>query len=336
MRAFWMFVIGSLFFNPGFAGNKLSCRGHFVNPITDICWHCMFPITIGSVPVVSGGIPDTSNPSSPIQICPAPLPLGFRVGLAIGYWEPDTIVDVTRVPFCMVNMGGISLDPPGDYYGTGGKESVGSGATGAFYHVHWYRYPLMMWLNILTDLGCMESGDFDIGYLSELDPTWNDDESAFLINPESALFGNTVVQLSCAADAIMTSAPNPGKLPPNPMFWCMGAQGGAYPLTGHVFDQSSPLQASVLLVEKMDFKLHREGLIWDSIGVNGGVCHNYPNPILNKTRFRYQMVNQVPDVLSCHPFGQTTLSWEYAHNIPGMNAENWGYLVWKKRNCVFL
>lgn len=46
-------------------------------------------------------VPDTANPSMPIQICPAP-PLFRRIGLAIGYWEPMALTDVTRSPGCMV------------------------------------------------------------------------------------------------------------------------------------------------------------------------------------------------------------------------------------------
>ena len=29
----------------------------------------------------------------------------MQIGLNIGYWEPYSLVDVTRVPYCMVNMG---------------------------------------------------------------------------------------------------------------------------------------------------------------------------------------------------------------------------------------
>ncbi|MDF6485273.1 TraU family protein, partial [Escherichia coli] len=50
-------------------------------------------------------VPDTANPSMPIQICPAPPPLFRRIGLAIGYWEPMALTDVTRSPGCMVNLG---------------------------------------------------------------------------------------------------------------------------------------------------------------------------------------------------------------------------------------
>ena len=43
------------------AGMMPLCQGHFVNPITDICWHCLFPITIGHAEVVPGIMPDTEN-----------------------------------------------------------------------------------------------------------------------------------------------------------------------------------------------------------------------------------------------------------------------------------
>ncbi|KAA1732316.1 conjugal transfer protein TraU, partial [Klebsiella pneumoniae] len=26
-----------------------SCEGRFVNPITDVCWRCIFPLSLGSV-----------------------------------------------------------------------------------------------------------------------------------------------------------------------------------------------------------------------------------------------------------------------------------------------
>nr|VUD33128.1 conjugal transfer pilus assembly protein TraU [Raoultella sp. NCTC 9187] len=57
-----------------------SCEGRFVNPITDVCWQCIFPMSIGSVSVAAGGGPDTVNPASPVQYCPAPPPIFVRIG----------------------------------------------------------------------------------------------------------------------------------------------------------------------------------------------------------------------------------------------------------------
>lgn len=32
----------------------VACEGRFVNPITDICWRCMFPLSLGSAQVTGG------------------------------------------------------------------------------------------------------------------------------------------------------------------------------------------------------------------------------------------------------------------------------------------
>ena len=166
------------------------CHGNFVNPITDVCWSCLFPITIGSMNVVSGSVSDTDNPSLPICACGSPI---IHPGISTGFWEPVAITDVTRTPYCMVNLGGLQL-PMGTTLGQGETESANSNHNNSFYYVHWYKYPLLYWLNIITDSLCLETGDLDIAYLTELDPTWGDDELGFLQNPEAFLFGNLIAQ----------------------------------------------------------------------------------------------------------------------------------------------
>lgn len=315
-----------IFFSSDIFANQ--CAGHFINPITDICWSCLFPISIGDATVVGGDNPDTANPSSPIQVCP--MAIGWRVGLAIGYWEPFATVDVTRSPYCLVNLGGIKLNIAyGDTHGA--TESAQSGTTGAFYQVHWYKYPLIYWLNLITSVGCLEGGDYDIGYVSELDPMWHDDELSFLVNPEDAIFSNPITQLSCVADA--TSALTGSAI--NQLFWCMGSQGSTYPLTGSVSAEYSPFQNSVLLAERMDFKLHLEGLIKDSQSENVAVCHQTYMPIMPKNRYRYEMENMIPDSNSCHPFGHSVTTWQMGKITPA-DKGNYGYLIWRKRNCTII
>lgn len=303
------------------------CDGNFVNPITDICWECMFPMSIGDVKVSSGAEPDTANPSMPLQICP--MGLLYRVGLAIGFWEPFALTDVSRSPYCMVNLGGFNLTV--DKQGAGGGKRQGMPTTGAFYHVHWYKYPLTYWLNIITDLGCVQGGDLDIGYLSELDPLWDDSSLSSIIAPEAFLFANPIAQGACAADALASAA----SLPINALFWCAGSQGSMYPFTGFASNQASPQATSVLLSERMAFKLHRQGMIMNSIGENNAVCFEYPSPIIPKERYRYQMVNMYPNASQCHPFGRSVMRWQAGHASPA-SRQNFGYLIWRKRNCVFL
>lgn len=128
-RSLWLLMLFLLAGHVPAASADSACEGRFVNPITDICWSCIFPLSLGSIKVSQGKVPDTANPSMPIQICPAPPPLFWRIGLAIGYWEPMALTDVTRSPGCMV----ISSQSPADKYDLINKTSRVSPDSGRFY-----------------------------------------------------------------------------------------------------------------------------------------------------------------------------------------------------------
>lgn len=306
------------------------CHGNFVNPLTDVCWSCLFPISIGSVDVVGSDLHDTKNPTSPICACGSPI---VRVGISTGFWEPMAMTDVTHHPFCMVTLGGMQLDL-GTSYTEGNTSNAQEEDNNSFYYVHWYKYPILYILNVIVDGLCLEPGDLDIAYLSELDPTWRDDEMGFILHPEAILFGNIIAQAACSADSIAASVSSPI----DSLFWCAGAQGSMYPMTGHIQEHIGGVQASTLLTERMDYKLHREGLIWDSVGEDSPMlCYEYPTPIIPKSRYRYQMVHPLPTVGAggCHPFGATTALWGAGHEYPVL-GEDFGYIVWRKRNCCAL
>lgn len=65
------------------AASSNAGEGRWVNPISDVCWKCLFPMSVGSIKLASGPQPDTSNPSIPIQMCS--YGVLYRIGLAIGY-----------------------------------------------------------------------------------------------------------------------------------------------------------------------------------------------------------------------------------------------------------
>lgn len=100
-----LLVLISLMPSQATAAASNAGDGRWVNPISDVCWKCLFPMTLGNIQLASGPQKDTSNPSSPIQICP--VGILYRIGLAIGFWEPMAMVDVTREPGVMVNMGAL-------------------------------------------------------------------------------------------------------------------------------------------------------------------------------------------------------------------------------------
>jgi len=264
------------------------------------------------------------------------MKVGYRIGLNIGYWEPFSVVDVTPSPYCLVNLGGIQLTDMGTKYHGGSDTSFDGSQSQAFYQVHWYKYPVIYWLQILTSLSCFQVSEFDVAYLSELDVTWNDDELAFVLNPESALVANPIAQAACAGDSISAMK----GLSQDKLFWCAGSQGSLYPLTGTVGWNNSPLETTVLLAERMAFKMHRLGLILESspeagTGIDGPICHEYYSALLPKSRYRYQLVNPSAAADQCAPFGRATFSIEPGHLSPNDSGDR-GFLIFRKRNCTFL
>ena len=93
------------------------------------------------------------------------------------------LTDVTRSPYCLVNMGGISL----------GVGKVGTGTAGQVTNRHREPSTMSTGTNTPSPTGSTSSpawavcrgGDMDIGYPSELDPTWNDSSIALILSPEA-------------------------------------------------------------------------------------------------------------------------------------------------------
>ena len=144
-------------FMPISSNASLTCNGHFVNPITDVCWECILPISIGTPPtgisIGKGSAPkkrDTKNPKSPLCMCSKGTPPIPTPGLSIGFWEPVRLVDVTRTPYCMVNLGGISIGSDNKKISTYERHNSAAGRRGhnSFYHVHYYVYPLIYWCKL--------------------------------------------------------------------------------------------------------------------------------------------------------------------------------------------
>ncbi len=307
---------------------KADCYGQLINPATEICWSCLFPITVGKTTIEgSGDGLDTSNPSKANCKCPgSPFP---RYGIHLGFWEPARIVDVTRTPYCFVSLGGLQLSEGGQqgtlktYFGQSRRSE---------YHVHVYRYPILS----LLDLGlesCSEHGRFQLLYASELDPTWLDDELSFLFNPEAALVGNLVSQSACAADCTAASS----SFPIDDLYWCAGCQGSMFPVTGHVAKHVSNVQASLLMVQRSFFRLHREfsSVMPGTMGEDA-MCGYYRMPTMQKSQYKTQMVypKNANDSSSftCNPFGKSSVLWESFKSYP-MEGEDFSYVIWRKRNC---
>jgi len=116
------------------------------------------------------------------------------------------------------------------------------------------------------------------------------------------------------------------------LFWCVGAHGSAYPLTGHVSNDNY-VQDNALLAERMVYKQSRELLLWDT-GLNE--CGPVPMPIWIKEHYRLQMMKPVKD-WTCQPLGRSSLIWGSLKNPPygsgGNSADNFDWLLVRKKAC---
>lgn len=303
-----------------------KCVGRFLNPVTDICWKCIFPLTVGGVEIIKGK-PSPKGPKQPICYCQSKVVRTQVPGIPIGFWEPVRLVDVTRTPYCLVNMGGKQIADTGVVGRGDVAEDVDDGTHHSFYHVHWYVYPIIYWLEVLTDFICLDNLAIDLAYLTELDPLWNDDEKSIILNPEAGLFGNLAAQTACVADCVAATA----KIPLDALFWCNGCQGSLYPFTGTITEHMGGVQASLLITGRFMAKLHREGLLWGTLGIRG-LCEKYPMPIIKKSQYRLQMTYPIATSRDCYPFGHSEALWQADREFPDKGSD-FGYLIWRKRDC---
>lgn len=304
------------------------CQGKFMNPITDVCWECIFPISIGAAQIAIGGQDDIENPPSPICLCQLVPPIP---GLSIGFWEPVKTLEVVRAPYCLVSLGGISVDAgiPAVAHGRESRfrDEANGGPGWSVYQVHYFDTPLLYVLDVGFDSMCQAKGSIDLAYMTELDPIWEDDDMASILNPEAILFANPVMMLTCVADCAKANV-NFGI---KEMFWCAGCNGMMYPLNGHIQYQVSGTQGSSLLMQRFMLKMHRQGLAKRYHG-SQALCGPVVDPIMDKRAYKTHMTYPIPYTSGCQPLGRTTAIWGSGREYP-FKGEDFAYLMFRKRNC---
>lgn len=321
-------LISSLLVSMSAAATVGPCEGKFPNPVTDICWYCLFPINIGGAQMSAPGQADNGDPSPPtVCYCPAPPPVFVRVGVGISFWEPARIAEVVRTPMCSPTLGGDRLGDINAVSGT--TENERSGQDSAFYHVHWIQYPVLNWLGMaITEGACYISETFDMAYLSEMDPLWDDDELTFVLNPEATLFANPIAQVACVADSVKAAATMFGI---DPLFWCAGSQGSVFPISGSHANHLGGIDSSLGATHRMIFKLHRQFLAQDT-STYGAMCGNVPQPILRKNQYKQNMLYPVPQNKYGFGLGVPSVLWGAGRAYP-YKGEDFSYMIWRKRMC---
>ncbi len=347
---------------PSFSA-EATCPGKFINPIEDICWSCVFPIKIaGDMTFMDMDNQEDydSMDGKGKYFCACGAAPNTKIGVQISFWEPTHLIETVRHPFCFPSLGGVNWSKQLDtsipsnsdlkkwfggshIYGASGPEDAGAIS---FYQAHWYKNPIIFFLQVVMDNDCLDNGTFDIGWLSELDPTWKLSELAFLQAPDAALFANPIAQAACAADCVKA---NTG-FPFQKLFWCAGCMGSIYPYTGSIAGQVSPVQGAKLMAARVQSKMHRDFVAHSATGERG-LCGFRLQPMMDKRQYKISMTYPIParkegatpgmtsaqaaTVKSgkcCEPIGRTTLIRDSGKSFP-YKGEDFAYQVFRKRDC---
>jgi conjugal transfer pilus assembly protein TraU len=293
----------------------------------------VFPIRIGGVQIMSvKGLEDYKSTSSmPICICMDPLP---RVGIKISLWEPRGAITVTKVPWCEpiigaaipVNFGPGALAVGQNEGDTGTASGKGEDKKEAAFQVHYWKFPVMGLLQLFIDVACLSPSGIDLAWNSEVDFTWQSDVWAAILNPEAALVANPVAQLACSVDSVTANF----GFPLDPLFWCMGSRESVYPFTQKV-QTSTYIDGMVGIAERIIYKLHRQGMLWGSVG-EAGLCKEFPMPIWRKSQ--YGLFPVYPIVFpKRQPVGRSSVMWGITFNIPVKQRLISTFAVYRKRDC---
>lgn len=317
-----------------------TCPNQFPNFISDICWSCMFPMKMGGLDLKSIGQEDWDTGTKPVCGCSG----SATVGVSTSFWEPAIIVDVRTQPGCLTTLGGLQLPFGGKQTGAN-WDRTNSGINQNFRQSTYYVSPIMYLLQAVLDDSCSDRSAFDVAWMSEVDPTWNDDELAMIRAPLAFAFGSIPATIAGAADAVAANA----GFPISEIFWYAGSWGPIYPMNGTAVRYSDDTFGR-LITTRMLAMAHDMSELAGLFAKGGGKSYGksamctelpsawVPEPIMNKRQYKISRIYPVPQTskikgLCCSPIGRSTLLVEPGTGIPTNKYKDFGYMVYRKRDC---
>ncbi len=300
--------------------------------ITDICWDCLFPMKIAGMTLGgdSDGAP-TESVSNPLCYCNDDLGVP-RPGLVTSYWEPARLIEFQRMPGCSSVFNGMRF--PVDKLNMGyHSSSEKEGNQARFLHYHYYAFPLLSILDLFSNASCGLDGymDLDMMYMSELDPTWNDDTISFFTSPEAAFVTDPLMTASCAIDAAGVSTLGQ---PISKMFWCAGTWGSIYPLSGNTYGLASNVRDTSLYTVRVLAALHRRGITHRTMGEDA-MCAAKIEPTLPKKMYKFTLLHPLPETKRSHWIGESEYKWGLGKTVPAV-GEDLIYTIWRWNDCCMI
>lgn len=311
----------------GIAGGP--CRGEVFDPVSDPNWNNMFPITIAGAESGSG----KATPKPPLMhmdpVCTCPGMAGASTpGVGMTYWEPTYLAEVATTPGCMSTLGGKeTIDGYDRLASTQSYGTTGTRGNVTNMQIHWWVYPLFASLNMMSSLGCMNTSGYNLGDMTEVDPTWQDSAWSSVANPESGLFANIAGIMSCIPDAVSSSF----GMPLDTNFWCQGGQGVVYPLVGWGQSHNTAAGGNLHILGKYMQRKTREAGLLATIGPWAQCTSMYlPNWI--KSQYRIDPVAPVPSNRTV-VLGMPDWIWSMAPPTNTATRTDSAFLVWVGKQC---
>lgn len=323
---------------------------HFGEQIMRTCWECFFPLTIFGIPLggSTSDLPD-DRVKSPICLCPGRS--GYpSIGFTLGWWSPRYALEFVRQPWCMPSLAGLQLGSGGSGDGGlgigvpigrwGGAGDVTDDNVSTYYNFHSYKFPVDYLVGYLSDFACSKatSTGIDIAFMSEFDPSWNNDDLALWTGPEAKIFAAPWAVVACSVDAVASTLNKPMRS----LYYCAGSWGVIFPMSGHETSNSDMPRSVSLLAARAMAKQHRFGIYRRTYG-NKSICADTMAFTLQKQQYRLQMT--FPSVeksnarmgrsgsgSSNHWIGASSFEWggEWS-TLPGQ--EDYIYLGWGYNDC---
>ncbi|WP_234401326.1 TraU family protein [Pseudoalteromonas sp. T1lg23B] len=332
----------------------------FTKMLDQVCWTCMLPLRLAGVGAKG---PEGSARTLPVCLCKDGNGVYKPPGVSFAYWSPRRLIETVKTSWCSPSLGGIRLQNTITGMGSKGRGNAGELDESAFYQYHYFAYPIMEMLQLFTVPDCMrdEYVDFDMLYISEIDPVHNNDWLAFVLNPESVAFANPLALVAAAADcAAITS----GKANLD-LFFSAGCDGLIYPMTGHVSAGGEVARNTSLVAQRALAGLHRRGLAKRTMGEDA-MCKAQYSPMIPKSMYKLSAIFPISEASSgktvsmvdrdadgkakknpdgslktiegslgcCHNLGESVKKWRgfSGEHIPGI-GEDYVYLLFKYTDC---
>lgn len=291
--------------------------GYFSNLINSFCWSCTLPFNFAGF---SDNVPKGANSS---RLCSCSDALGVpELGVSLGYWSPDHLVEVSATPWCSPTLGGTLLQNDMTMRGRASNPDTQSAETVSFLHYNYIINPVFKMLGLFLLPECDTSPgyfDLDIAYMSILDVTYENSALSFLFTPDAIPIANPVGRAICVADGMITASSGSAN---EALWFCAGLDGPLYPLTGFIGADNDFIRNTQLITTRSLAALHRRGLARKTYGKEA-MCNAEYSPMIPKAQYKISMMYPSPEA---NPAAASAVKPTKAFNIEDLqNPETGNY-----------